>query len=154
MIRFTVLYFAIIYSVHVLCEDLNQTQFCSQDLSETMFLASTVVLAKVKTIKTRGAVSLLDIRISKVIKTDPGYPIKKKKKLKVHHSAKFCKPIKVKKKYIFSLSYTGGYWSTECRPVTASKKIKKMMQNLFCTKCGKGPTVKAISNTATVKINR
>ena len=154
MIRITVFYFTIIYSLHVLCADLNQTEFCSKDLSEAMFLASTVVLAKVKTMKTRGAGSLLDIRISKVIKTDLSYPVKKKKKLKIHHRNKFCKPIKVNKKYIFSMSYTGGYWSVECQPVAASKKIKNMVQNLFCTKCGKGPTVKAISNTATVKINR
>ena len=154
MIRIILVYFTIICSVHVLCVDMNQTQFCSQDLSEAMFMASTVVLAKVKSVKTRGSEILLDIRISKVIKADANFPVKKKKKLKVHHKAKFCKPIKVKKKYIFSLHYTAGYWNVECRPVTASKKIKKMMQNLFCTKCGKGPTVKAIKNTSTVKINR
>ena len=134
---------------HVLC--LNHTQYCAQDMSEVMFKAHTVVLAKVKSIKTKGSGSLLDIRISKVIKSDPDNPVQTKIKLKVHHKHKFCKPVKVKRKYIFSLLYSGGKWQVECRPVTASKKIKKMMQHLFCEQCGKGPTVRAISN---VKINR
>ena len=146
------IYFTIFYIAHVFC--LNQTQFCAQDMSETLYLANTVVLAKVKSIKSKDSGSLLEIRVSKVIKSDPGYPVNRKKKLKVHHKVKFCKPVKVKRKYIFSLAFKGGKWYVECRPVTASKKVKKMMQNLFCEQCGKGPTVRAISDTMNVKLHR
>ena len=147
-----VICFISIYIEHVWV--LNQTEFCAQDMSEVMFQASTLVLAKVKRIRTKHSVSLLEIRISKVIKSNPEYPIKQRKKVNVLHEHKFCKPIKAKRKYVFSLSYKDSKWHLECRPVTASKKIKKIMQNLFCAQCGKGPTVRAISSTMNVKIHR
>ena len=149
----TVTYILLVSTVtHVI--SLNQSSYCAQDMSEAMFQASTVVLAKVKTIKRTSSGMDLNIRISKVIKSDLGNPVKPKMKLKVHHKHQFCKPVKVKRKYIFSLQYSVGKWHVECRPVTASKKIKRMMQHLFCEQCGKGPSVKEISNKNNVKINR
>ena len=133
---------------------LNQTSYCSQDLSEAMFRASTVVLAKVKRIKSSSSGHVLDIRISKVIKSDPSHPLKPKKKLRVQHQHQFCKPVKVRRKYIFLLDQSGEAWRVGCRPVTASKKIRRMMQHLFCDQCGRGPAVKAIGSTMNVKINR
>ena len=127
--------------------------FCSQDISEAMFKAGTVVLAKVKSVKISSSGTVLNIRISKVIKSDLS-KVKPKKKLQVQHKVPLCRPVKVGRKYIFSLSNTPGGWMADCRPFPTSKKVRRVMQHLFCPQCGKGPAIKEVASKMNVKMNR
>ena len=128
--------------------------FCSQDISEAMFRAGTVVLAKVKSVKKSSSGTMLSIRISKVIKSDLSIQIKPKKKLLVQHKFPLCRPVKVSRKYIFSLSSSPGGWKADCRPYSTSKKVRRVMQHLFCPQCGRGPAIKQVSTKMNVKMNR
>ena len=133
----------------------KRNNYCKQDLSEAMFKSDLVILAKVKDIAAKSDETVLTVRLSKVIKVRDKTSMKGLKKVKIYHPNKLCRKIKEKRKYIFCLSLSKeGRWQADCSPTSASKKVKRIMQHLFCEQCGKGPTLKSVPDVMNVKINR
>ena len=126
---------------------------CWKDISEEMFKAEVVVLAKVKNVSSD---SEIQIRISKVIKDrEERQIIKPKKKMIVTQRLGACRhQIKPNKKYIFVLSSTDSGWEVLVRPLRPSRKIKKISQNLFCERCGEGPIIRSVAEDKGVKLYR
>ena len=127
---------------------------CGRDVSEEMFKAELVVLARVKEVSPDGE---MVVRVSKVIKAgQEGEIIKPKKKLIVRQPRGLCKrsQVKPKRKYIFVLSAGKSGWELLLRPLRPSKRIKKITQNLFCSGCGNAPLIKSVSESRGVKIYR
>ena len=127
---------------------------CGRDISEEMFRAEIVVLARVKKVSGDGE---MVIRISKVIKDgEEREMIKPKKKLIVRQPLGLCRrsQVRSKKKYIFVFSAGKSNWELVLRPLRPSKRIKKITQNLFCASCGRGPIIKSVSESRGVKIYR
>ena len=127
---------------------------CGRDVSEEMFRAEIVVLARVKAVSPDGEMTL---RVSKVIKAGHEREIiKPKKKLIVRQPLGLCRrsQVRPKKKYIFVFSAGKSNWELVLRPLRPSKRIKKITQNLFCASCGRGPIIKSVSESRGVKIYR
>ena len=128
--------------------------FCQKDISEEMFKAELVVLAKVKNVSSDAEIL---IRISKVIKDTEGSQIMKpKKKITVRPGEGSCTADNLKqgRKYIFALSVTPSGWQLRVRPLRSSKRVKRISQNLFCQRCGAGPVIKQVSGDRGVKMFR
>ena len=125
---------------------------CGRDISEEMFRADLVVLARLKKATSDGEMT---VRVSKVIKTGPEI-IKPKKKLIVRQPLGLCQRSQVKpnKKYIFVFSAGTSGWELVLRPQRPSRRIKKITQNLFCASCGTAPVIKSVSESRGVKIYR
>ena len=127
---------------------------CGKDISEEMFRAELVVLARVKKVSSEAEMM---IRISKVIKNGQDREIiKPKKKLSVRQPLGLCRrsQVRPKKKYIFVFSAGKSGWELALRPLRPSKRVKKITQSLFCASCGKAPLIKPVSESRAVKIYR
>ena len=127
---------------------------CGRDISEEMFRADLVVLARLKKATSDGEMT---VRVSKVIKAGRDREIiKPKKKLIVRQPLGLCQRSQVKpnKKYIFVFSAGTSGWELVLRPQRPSRRIKKITQNLFCASCGTAPVIKSVSESRGVKIYR
>ena len=129
-------------------------KLCRKDISDEMFKADLVVLARVKNVSSDAEIQ---IRISKVIKENQeGQVIEPKKKILVTLGlGESCRPqLRPRAKYIFVLSGTGSGWEVQVRPLRPSKKVKRMTQNLFCPGCGAGPRMREVTEERGVKLYR
>ena len=143
-----------IFLLALICNFCQAATSCGRDISEEMFKAELVVLARIKKVSSEGE---MIVRVSKVIKAGyEGGIIKPKKKLIVRQPRGLCKrsQVKPKRKYIFVLSAGNSGWELVLRPLRPSKRIKKMTQNMFCAGCGAAPLIKSVSESRGVKIYR
>ena len=135
---------------------------CSYDFSERMFESDIVVSAKVKAVfKSRHSENVkYRLSVSRVYK-DLSNTIKPKQKVTIHRSSEdlYCNrttSVKVNRKYLFTITSTGNkQLELVGSEEKLSKRNRKVIKNLICNGCGKGPTIKkSRRNSTSVKMYR
>ena len=149
-----------IYSTFCSASDSSKIA-CHHDFSEQMFESDIVVSAKVKAVFRSRETEAVKYRtsVSKVYK-DITSTIKQKQKLTILKSPNGlgCNNttlVKVNKKYLFTLSTTNKNLELVGQEEKLSKRNRKVIKNLICNGCGKGPKIKKTSRKSTsVKMYR
>ena len=136
------------------CCGVKNESKCDGDLSEALFEADAILLARVKRVTKSKKIVKYKISVSKIFK-DVDQAFQKRQRLSIVQDTNSCESYaKANTKRLLVLKKINGKVTLIISPQRPGRNIQKLIKNLVCKGCDKGPVIHPLAKEISVKIYR
>ena len=146
--------FAVALVILAICHEVRSESKCDGDLSEALYQADAILLARIKKVTRQKSIVKYKISVSKVLK-DANQEFQKRQRLVITQEIDPCESFaKVNSKRLLVVKIIEGKATLNISPQKPARKIQKLIKNLVCKGCDTGPVLHQLTKEISVKIYR